>query len=145
MYSLGSYVVRAMSRYSWRYRFNGNFSFDYLRRKFPNDATGGYSLGKQFNIRWSHSQSNRGTGTNFSANVNAGSSKYYKNTTDFHLQNKAKNTLAYGINYSTTWMNTPFRLSSSANHSQDVYTGQVSIGSPTLLFNILLITPLKSN
>lgn len=144
MYSLGSYGIRASSRYSWRYRFNGNFSFDYLRRKFPNDATGGYSLGKQFNIRWSHSQSNRGTGTNFSANVNAGSSKYYQNTTDFNLQDKARNTLASGINYSKTWLNSPFSLSASANHSQDVSTGQVSIGLPTLSFNVSRITPFDS-
>ncbi|HYH55843.1 MAG TPA: putative LPS assembly protein LptD, partial [Anseongella sp.] len=144
MYSLGSYGIRASSRYSWRYRFNGNFSFDYLRRKFPNDATGGYSLGKQFNIRWSHSQSNRGTGTNFSANVNAGSSKYYQNTTDFNLQDKARNTLASGINYSKTWLNTPFSLSASANHSQEVSTGQVSIGLPTLSFNVSRITPFDS-
>src|SRR5690606_11423163 len=142
MYSLGSYGIRASSRYSWRYRFNGNFSFDYLRRKFPNDATGGYSLGKQFNIRWSHIQSNRGTGTNFSANVNAGSSKYYQNTKDFNLQYIAKNTPSLAFNISKICLNHHCRLSYSSNRSQAVFTGQVSIGLRTCSFNVSRITPI---
>src|SRR5690606_33111402 len=144
MYSWGSYGLRACSRYSWRYRVNGASSFDYRSRKWPKDASGGYTRGQQVNIRWSHSQSNRGTAASFSASVNAGSSKYHHNTTDFNLQDKARNTLASGINYSKTWLNSPFSLSASANHSQDVSTGQVSIGLPTLSFNVSRITPFDS-
>lgn len=144
VYTLGSWGISARSTYNVRYRFNGGFSADYMNRKIPDPNTGESNQQTQFNIRWNHSQSSRGTGENFSASVNAGTSKYYQSQPIADIRERAQNTLSSSVSYSKTWQGTPFSLSASANHNQETNSGQMSLGFPTLSFNVARISPFDS-
>ncbi|MCB0850403.1 MAG: LPS-assembly protein LptD, partial [Bacteroidetes bacterium] len=56
IYTLGSWAVRASSRYSNRYHYNGNLSFLYSIIKVSEKDLPDYSRSKEFFINWSHQQ-----------------------------------------------------------------------------------------
>lgn len=145
IYTNGSYDLGVSSRYLVRYKYSGNFTFNYSNQRFGEEGTEGFSNTKDFRILWSHSQSRQGTGENFSASVNAGTSSYYQNTGNYMpLPNRFNNTLSSSISYSKTWQGTPFNLSTALTTNQELNTGSLYIGLPALNFGVSRITPFDS-
>lgn len=148
IYSKGSYETNIASRYTKRYKYTGNLFFSYASRKYGVEGTPEYEHpNKDFNIRWSHSQNaNARPGTNFSASVNAGTSTYYRNNAngiqDFNQI--SQNNLNSSISYSRNWANSPFNLSTSLTHSQDLTRRTVTLGLPSLNFSMSTINPFDS-
>ncbi len=143
VYSKGSYETNATSNYTKRYKYNGNLFFSFFSTKSGVEGTPEYeNPSKNFNIRWSHTQNpNARPGTNFSASVNAGSSSYFRQSGVQDFAQIAQNTLNSSISYSKTWANTPFNLSTSLSHNQDLTTKQIRLGLPTLNFSMSTINP----
>ena len=148
IYSKGSYETNIASRYTKRYKYTGNLFFSYASRKFGVEGTPEYEHpNKDFNIRWSHSQNaNARPGTNFSASVNAGTSSYYRNNANGiqDFSQITQNNLNSSISYSKNWANTPFNLSTSLTHSQDLTSGLMTLGLPSLNFSMSTINPFDS-
>jgi len=145
IYSKGSYEGNVASRYMKRYKYTGNLFFSYASRKYGIEGTPEYEHPQRdFNIRWSHSQNpNARPGTNFSASVNAGTSTYYRNNANgiMDFNQISQNNLNSSISYSKTWANTPFNLSTSLTHSQDLTRRTVSLGLPSLNFSMSTLNP----
>ena len=96
-----------------------------------------------FFISWGHSVDSRARpGTNFSANVNAGSTKYNRFIPNNPNQN-FQNQLGSSVSYSKTWRNKPYNLSLSANHSQNNFTRLVNLSFPDAGFTVSTIYPLQ--
>ena len=78
-YTNGSYALRMESSYAKRYKFRGNVNirFENLiesERGYPD-----YAKTNIYNIQWSHSKDQKSNpNSRFSASVNLGSSKYFK-------------------------------------------------------------------
>ncbi len=148
IYSKGSYETNLASRYTKRYKYTGNLFFSYASRKYGVEGTPEYEHpNKDFNIRWSHSQNaNARPGTNFSASVNAGTSSYYRNNANGiqDFSQISQNNLNSSISYSKNWANSPFNLSTSLTHSQDLTRNTVSLGLPSLNFSMSTINPFDS-
>src|SRR2546428_5489504 len=137
IYTNGSYDLDASSRYNVRYKYGGHFSMRYSNAKYGEPGTAGFSNTRDFNVQWNHSQSSTATGSNFSASVNAGTSKYYQNTGNYiPLNQRFNNTLQSSISYSKSWLGTPFNLSSALTHSQELNTGVINLGFPSSLFGV---------
>ena len=145
-YTNGSYGLRFESNYAVRYKFSGNLGFRYenlieSERGFPD-----YSKSTIYNIRWSHSQDPKSSpNSRFSASVNLGSSKYYRETINqVNAPSFLNNTMASSVSYSKTFQGEPqVNLSLAATHSQNTNTEQINMTLPTLQASVSRIYPFE--
>ena len=143
VYTNGSWGFRAESNYFVRYKFSGNFSlrFENLIRSLK--GFDDYSKSTNFNLRWSHSQDSKSNpNARFSASVNLGSSKYFReslnevNSSDF-----LTNTLSSSISYYKKFVGTPFNLNATATHSQNTNNQKITMTLPSLQVNMDRVYP----
>jgi lipopolysaccharide assembly outer membrane protein LptD (OstA) len=143
VYSNGSWGFRANSNYNKRYRFNGNFNFN-----FENNISGirgfdNFLKSNRYNLRWSHSQDSKASpNSRFTASVNLGSSKFFRESQNqFNIAQSQTNTLSSSINYSKTFVGTPFNLNVTAQHQQNTNTEEITMTLPALSLNMNRIYP----
>lgn len=143
IYSYGGYRVNVTPTYRVRYRYQGSMTFSYQNTRML--ATAGkqeFTNAKSFNITWSHSVDSRARpGQTFSANVNAGSTKYNQYNT-INPQAAYNNQLSSSISYSKNW-NNKYNLTVSANHQQNNLTRLVSVNLPNASFTVNNFYPLQ--
>ena len=142
-YSNGSWGVRVSSNYNKRYKFNGTFSFN-----FENNINGirgfdDYSKANNFNIRWSHNQDQKASpNSRFTASVNLGSSRFFRESLNqFNVAQTQNNTFNSSINYSKTFVGTPFNMAVTASHQQNTNTQSITMTLPSLTLNMNRIYP----
>lgn len=144
VYTKSSYEANAQSSYTKRYKYNGNVFLSYSSKRFGIEGTAGYKPAQDFSIRWSHTQNpNAHPGTSFSASVNAATASNFRNnaTGNLNITQITQNNLQSSIAYSKTFANSPFSLSSSFSHSQEISRRQISLGLPNLNFNMTTLNP----
>lgn len=143
IYSYGGYRLNFTPTYRVRYRYQGQFNFAYQNTRFLSDAgLKEYETNKSFNVYWSHSVDSKARpGTSFSANVNAGSTKFNRYVTNNPTQN-FQNQLSSSINYSKNWDN-KYNLSISANHNQNNNTRLVNLSLPNITFAATTVYPFQ--
>ncbi len=143
LYTKGSYKLEAASIYKKKYKYSGNMNVSYAYTVDGEKELPGYSVTKDYHIRWYHSQDSKfSPNNNFSADVNAGSSTYYTNTIT-SLNNFLTNQFQSTILYSHTFPDKPINLSLAIKHFQNILTKQISITAPELGFNVSRFYPLK--
>jgi lipopolysaccharide assembly outer membrane protein LptD (OstA) len=142
-YSNGSWGFRANSNYNKRYRFNGNFNFN-----FENNISGirgfdNFLKSNRYNLRWSHNQDTKASpNSRFTASVNLGSSKFFRESQNqFNIAQSQTNTLSSSVNYSKTFVGTPFNLNVTAQHQQNTNTEEITMTLPALSVNMNRIFP----
>ncbi len=141
IYTRGTWGIRANTKYRKRYKYNGNFTFDYWDRRQEQLAQ---TLSqKSFIIQWTHNQDPKAHPTNrFSSSVNiqTNNSQQLNNNDAERVLN---NTLASTISFSKTFPGKPYTLTMSMNHSQNNQTRQVAVTLPRMSFNINRIYPFR--
>ncbi|MBP3533244.1 MAG: LPS-assembly protein LptD, partial [Alistipes sp.] len=143
IYTLGSWEVSASSRYNKRYKFSGNFTFDFSSVKTGDKGEPDYIKQNNFKFMWTHSQDPKANpGSTFSASVNLSSSGYskYSATTLNDILSTQTNS---SISYSKSWAGTPFSLSMNMAVSQNSQTRAISLTLPTFVFNVARVYPFK--
>lgn len=142
-YSNGSWGLRANSSYNKRYRFNGSFNFS-----FENNINGirgfdDFSKNNNFNIRWTHNQDQKASpNSRFTASVNLGSSKFFRQSQNqFNVAQTQTNTFNSSINYSKTFVGTPFNMNVTATHQQNTNTEEITMTLPSLTLNMNRVFP----
>jgi hypothetical protein len=145
IYSYGGWSANINTKYIQRYKYLGNFNLSIQNTKVLNRNTSiptEFTGGKTFMLNWSHSMDSRALpGTNFSANVNFGSSKYNSYLLNNPYQN-FQNQLSSSISYSKSWNNL-YNLSINLNHSQNTNQRTVNLSLPNINFNALTIYPFQ--
>lgn len=146
VYTNGSWGIRTESNYAVRYKFNGSFSFRYENLINSLRGLSDYSRTTNYNIRWSHNQDTKASpNSRFSASVNMGSSKYYRQSLNEYNSNAfLNNTLSSSISYYKKFVGTPFNLSLSVTHSQNTNTESIIMSLPSLQINMDRIYPFVS-
>jgi hypothetical protein len=143
LYSNGTWMATAQSSYSKLYKYNGNFSFSYADNKTGHKGLDDYNESKNYRVGWTFNQDPKSSpGSRFSASVNMSSSGFDRNnsyTVTEHITTQRQSS----VSYSKTWDGTPFNLSASMNHSQNVKNKTVALNLPKANFNVGRITPLK--
>ncbi len=136
IYSYGGWTANINPRYYKRYRYQGNFGLDLQNFKTNFKGDPDYSSSRTMNIRWTHNADTKARpGVNFSANVNAGSSKFNSQVPNSPARNFT-NQLNSSITYSKVWKDKPFNLSVSANHNQNTTQKIIYINLPDIAFNV---------
>ncbi len=143
LYSNSTWMATAQSSYSKLYKYNGNFSFSYADNKSGHKGLEDYIESKNYRVGWTFNQDPKSSpGSRFSASVNMSSSGFDRNnsyTVTEHITTQRQSS----VSYSKTWDGTPFNLSASMNHSQNVKNKTVALNLPKANFNVGRITPLK--
>jgi lipopolysaccharide assembly outer membrane protein LptD (OstA) len=143
-YTNGSYGLRFESAYAKKYKFRGNINvrFENLissERGYPD-----YSQQKIYNIQWSHSKDSKSNpNSSFSASVNMGSSKYFKQSINqANIGSNLNNTLNSSISYNKTFNTIPqARIALTATHSQNTQTEVINMTLPTIQASIDRVFP----
>ncbi len=139
----GSWGLRARSNYTKRYRFNGTFNFSYESNISGIRGFDNFSKNNRFNVRWSHSQDAKASpNSRFTASVNLGSSRFFRESLNqFNAAQNQNNTLNSSINYSKTFVGTPFNMAVTASHQQNTNTESISMTLPSLTLNMNRVFP----
>lgn len=142
IYSSGSWALRPTFRYANRYRYSGNFDFNYAKNILGDRDSPDRDVRTDFSVRWSHNQDPKARpNSRFSANVNIVSSSF----NEFNLtstQAYLSNTFQSSISYQTNFNNSMF-LSLNATHQQNTIDRSVNISLPTLTFNTKQFYPFR--
>lgn len=143
-YSNGSYGINLQTNYANRYRYNGNFSFRLEKLMTSERGFPDFSESSIYNVRWSHQQDAKANpNSRFSASVNLGSSKYYRESVnEENSGNFLNNNLSSSVSYSKTFPGDPeFRFSVTATHNQNTNTEEINMTLPTLTASMSRIYP----
>jgi lipopolysaccharide assembly outer membrane protein LptD (OstA) len=143
-YTNGSYALRGETSYAKRYSYRGNLNvrFENLinsERGYPD-----YSKQNIYNIQWSHSKDSKASpNSSFSASVNLGSSKYFRQSINQdNIGSNLNNTLSSSVSYSKTFQGTVgSRIALSATHSQNTQTSEINMTLPDLQYSVDRIYP----
>jgi len=143
LYSYGGWSANLTPTYRKRYRYNGGLNLSLQNTKFNFKGDPDFNKAKTFFISWNHSVDPRARpGVIFSANVNAGSTRYNRFVTNNPIRN-FQNQLNSSITYQKSWAGRPYNLSLSANHSQNSATRVVQLLLPDAGFTVNTIYPLQ--
>ena len=161
IYSYGSWRANIAPSYRLRYRYSGSFNLSFQNTKFAFKGDPDFRKNKSFFVTWSHSMDSKARpGVNFSASVNAGSSKYLSLVPNGALVNPGfsgntqgsgnylqpmnfTNQLSSTISYQKTWAGTPFNLAVNLNHNQNTATRVVNLNLPDIAMVMNTIYPFQ--
>jgi LPS-assembly protein len=145
IYSYGGFNLFLTPTYRKRYRYNGAVNLSYQRTKINFKGDPDFVSNSSYLIGWTHTVDSKARpGTTFSANVNAGSTKFNQFTPNNASRNFT-NQLNSSINYSKsmTWGITPVNLNVSANHNQNNNLRLINISLPDVGFVVNTIYPFQ--
>ncbi|MCW3102521.1 MAG: hypothetical protein JWO09_961 [Bacteroidetes bacterium] len=144
IYSNGSFGGTANTNYRKRYRFDGGLNLNYSRNLSGDRELPTTVVEDNFFVRWRHVQDPKAhPSSRFSADVNAGSSRYNKyngSVTGDYLQSN----FLSNISYSKSFTGTPFNFSANARHNQNTITKKMDITLPELSLTMNRIYPFKN-
>ncbi len=143
IYSNGSWMATGLTNYKRLYRYNGNLSFSYANNISGHKGLPDYSKKSNYRLGWTYTQDAKASpGSRFSASVNMSSSGFDRNNS-YIVAEHVTTQRQSSVSYSKSWDGTPFNLSASMNHSQNVKNKTVFLNLPKANFNMGRIYPLK--
>jgi len=144
VYSNGSWLGTAQTDYKRLYKYSGNFAFSYANNISGHKGLSDYNKSTNYRLSWIFQQDAKASpGSRFAASVNMSSSAFDQNNS-YNVSDHITTQRQSSISYSKSWEGTPFNLSISANHSQNVKNKTVDLDLPKANFNINRIYPFKS-
>ncbi|MEM7549190.1 MAG: putative LPS assembly protein LptD [Bacteroidota bacterium] len=140
VFTKGGWGFTANSNYVKRYAYNGNVNFRYSSFRSGNEED---SLAtRTFWVSWSHTPQSRGN-SRFSASVNGGSTQFNSLNLLNDVQQQVNSNFTSNVSYSVNFPGTPFNLSTSLRHNQNLVTEEVDLTLPDLSLNMNRIFPFK--
>ena len=143
VYSNGTWLANAVTNYNKLYKYNGNLAFSYANNISGHKGLEDYEQSTNYRLGWSFIQDPKSSpGSRFSASVNMSSSGYDQENS-YNVSDHVTTTRQSSVSYSKSWAGTPFNLSASMNHSQNVKNKTVDVNLPKVSLNMNRIYPLK--
>lgn len=154
-YTLGGWAARGDVQYRKRYKYDGAFQLSYLRNE-PTERIGAATDlnptavirgADAIRVTWNHSPVARPGHGRLTANVNAGSSGFYRGQVNTTAQNALSTSFQSNVSYSGQIRSSPFNYNISAQQAQafDPVSGltRMDFNLPTLSFGMAQQTPLR--
>lgn len=146
IFTKGSWGVGAQTTYKKRYKYSGNFYFNYQVTKDGEKNMPDYSVQKNFKIQWSHRTDPKSSpNSTFSASVNFATQSYEKNnlTSLYNPTSYSQSTRTSSVSYSHNFRKIGLSLSSSFNISQNMRDSTIALTLPSLSWSLSTIYPFK--
>lgn len=144
IYSYGGWSLTVTPKYYKRYRYNGSFDLSVQHTKRLNRTftiKDEFTVDNSFRVSWYHTRDNKARpGTNFSASVNAGSTKFNENVPNNNMLN-FQNQMSSSIQWSKTTART--NLTVAANHDQNNLSRVINLRVPSVTFSVLTFYPFQ--
>ncbi|MDE6581338.1 MAG: LPS-assembly protein LptD, partial [Duncaniella sp.] len=137
--------LNARSTYSKRYKYNGNFNISYLLTKNGEKGSPDYSLQKNFQVLWSHSQDSKANpNMSLSASVNFTTSGYSRNDLNSYYSNAfTESTKSSTVNMTYRIPQSKWSISATMNVSQRTQDSTLSVSFPNLTVTMSQLYPFK--
>ena len=142
-YTLGSWTLRSSMNYVKRYNFNGGFNITLSETVIGDKGSTDYQKWGDFSLSWNHNQdAKKNPNSQFSASVNISSptNNQYNGQTTSSIYGASGQS---SIRYSKNWEDTPFNMSASFTHSQQMRDSSYTFTLPNLTFNVNTFSPFK--
>lgn len=145
IYTRGSWGLSARSSYAKRYKYNGNFSINYLKSIYGDKGQPDYSKQTNFQVVWSHSQDAKfNPNMNLSASVNFTTSGYTRNNLNSYYSSAfTENTKSSTINMTYRFPRSKWSLSTTLNVSQRTQDSTLNVSFPNVTVTMSQINPFK--
>ena len=146
IYTKGSWGIGTQTTYKKRYKYNGNFYFNYQVTKEGEKNMPDYSVTKNFKIQWSHRQDSKASpNSSFSASVNFATQSYEKKnlTSLYNPSSYSQSTRTSSVSYSRSFPKIGLSLSSSMNIAQNMRDSTISLTLPSLSVSLSRLYPFK--
>ena len=146
IFTKGSWGLSAQTTYKKRYKYSGNFYFNYQVTKEGEKNMPDYSVMKNFKIQWSHRQDAKANpNSSFSASVNFATQSYEKNNLSslYNPTSYSQSTRTSSISYSHSFPKIGLSLSSSFNISQNMRDSTIALTMPNLNISLSRLYPFK--
>ena len=146
IFTKGSWGIGAQTTYKRRYKYSGNFYFNYQVTKLGEKNLPDYSVEKNFKLQWSHRQDAKmNPNSSFSASINFATQSYERNnlTSLYNPTSYAQSTRTSSISYSRSFPKIGLNLSSSFNISQNMRDSTISLTLPNLSISLQKLYPFK--
>lgn len=136
VFTKGSWAGYLNSRYINKYHYNGNIGLSYALNKTGESYDPTATITRDFAFVWQHQKDAKSMpGVNFNANVNILSNTFYSNNS-YNPNQILQNQYSSNITFSKVWQNTPYSLTASVTHNQNVSTGLVNFTLPDVTFYV---------
>jgi lipopolysaccharide assembly outer membrane protein LptD (OstA) len=146
IFTKGSWGLSAQTTYKKRYKYSGNFYFNYQVTKEGEENMPDYSVTKNFKIQWSHRQDPKASpNSSFSASVNFATQSYEKNNLSslYNPTSYSQSTRTSSVSYSYTFPKIGLSLSSSFNIAQNMRDSTIALTLPNLNISLSRLYPFK--
>ncbi len=145
IYTKGSWGVSAASKYAWRYKFKGNYSFSFIKTITGDKGMPDYSEMTNIRAIWSHSQDSRfNPNLTLSASVNFTTSGYERNNlTSYYSSDMTQSTKSSTINATYKIPNSNWTLSASTSVTQRTQDSTLVVQLPDLTVSMSRLYPFK--
>lgn len=145
VYTKGSWGISGQSTYRKRYKFSGNFSFNYLTTITGDKGMADYAKMTNFQVLWSHTQDAKANpNMTFSASVNFTTSGYTRNALNSYYSNSfTENTKSSTVNMTYRFPNSKWSLSTTMNISQRTQDSTLSVSFPNFTLTMSQVYPFK--
>ncbi|CAN5257307.1 putative LPS assembly protein LptD [soil metagenome] len=144
IYTNGSWGLSNTTRYSKRYKYNGNLLLAYNRNRTGDVEAPTFNVINDFRVTWSHRQDSKARpGSIFSAQANLGTATFDKNTNNTNQSQVLRNTLNSNVSYSKSWIGKPLTFSVNLRHDQNLLNRTVTLQLPDINFAVTTISPFQ--
>ena len=146
VFTKGSWAVALQTTYRKRYKYSGNFYFNYQVTKDGEKNMPDYNVVKNFKLQWSHRQDSKASpNSSFSASVNYATQSYERNNLSslYNPTSYSQSTRTSSVSYSRTFDKIGLNLSTSFNIAQNMRDSTVSLTLPNLSISLNRFYPFK--
>lgn len=146
IYTKGSWGIGGQTTYKKRYKYSGNFYFNYQVTKEGEENMPDYNVAKNFKIQWTHRQDPKASpNSSFSASVNFTTQSYEKKNLSslYNPASYSQSTRTSSVSYSRSFPKSGLSLSSSMNVAQNMRDSTISLTLPSLNVNLARLYPFK--
>lgn len=146
IFTKGSWGLAAQTTYNWRYKYSGNFYFNYQVSVEGEKNLPDYSKSTNFKLQWTHRQDSKANpNSSFSASVNFATQSYEKNnlTSLYNPTSYSQSTRTSSVSYSKTFPKIGLSVSASFNIAQNMKDSTLALTLPSMSFSLSRFYPFK--
>lgn len=139
----GSFKLNTSGNYKKKYKYSGSFTLQFENRiqEIPNDYK--KNINRPISLRWNHNQdAGAHPYQSFGGSMDI-ETRGFSKLVYYDAARSLNNVLRSNLNYNYTFPNSPFSLSASMTHSQNLISHELNITLPELNVQMRTIAPFK--
>lgn len=140
----GSYGFHARTAYKKRYKYNGNFTFDYNYNEFGEQESPDFYVSHDYRLIWNYNQDPKAKpGSRFNAKVNFVTKNQQRNNST-NINDIVATNANSNVTYSRSFLQNKLNLTVNGRMDQNLSTGDINMDLPEVNLNLNRIMPFSN-